>query len=62
MRLLEELKALLWQAFHEGGMWSLDAMEKKGEESPHAAFNAWLKSEYPIMGVIHTPEDSDDGS
>ena len=56
MGLLDEVRRLLWQAFHEGGKWSLDAMEKKGEPSPMAAFNDWLRSEYPILGVINDAE------
>jgi hypothetical protein len=59
MRLLEELRHLLWSAFHEGGKWALDATEKKGEPNPAEAFNAWLKSEYPILGVIPAPREED---
>ena len=62
MRLLEEVRRLLWEAFYEGGKWSLDAMEKKRDQSPTTAFNDWLKSEYPILGVIpDPPEDPEDG-
>jgi hypothetical protein len=59
MRLLEELRHLLWMAFHEGGRWALDELERKGDKNPRAAFNDFLKSEYPILGVIPDAEPLD---
>ena len=53
---MSDLKHVLWEAFHAGGIWSLDAMEKKNDQSPKAAFDAWFTNTDPLMAHREEPD------